>query len=158
MTTVRFEVKGAEELIRKLGSVATMRTLLPAMRRSVFRVHKDIATYPEPPASGSFKGFVRDKQRRWFFAALRRGDITVPYVRTGTLGRRWTTNVAASLDGLVGTIGNNTDYGPFVQSTGQQAQIHRGRWETIDKVLADNKQAIERDFKREIDRALAGTL
>ena len=158
MTTARVGVKGAEELIRKLGSVATMSTLRPAMQRSVFRVHRDIATYPEPPAPGSFKGFVSDKQRRWFFAALRRGDITVPYARTGTLGRRWTTNVAVSLDGLVGTIGNNTDYAPFVQSSGEQAQIHRGRWETIDKVLDDNKQVIERDFKREIDKALAGTL
>jgi len=156
MTTVRVELKGADALMRKLGKATALSTLRPAMQRSVMRVHKDIAEYPEPPGAGSFKGFASDKQRRWFFAALRRGDIAVPYVRTGTLGRRWTTKVTMGPDELLGTIGNDTAYAPFVQSGGQQAQIHQGRWETIEKVLDDNKPAIEQEFKRAIDKALSG--
>ena len=157
MTTIRVDIKGGDELIRKLGRVTALGTLRPPMQRSVARVHKDIADYPEPPGPGSFKGFVSDKQRRWFFAALRRGEITVPYVRTGTLGRRWTTRVRGSADGVEGTVGNNTEYAPFVQGKSQQAQIHQGRWETIEQVLEDNEQVIVADFNRAIEKALRGT-
>ena len=156
MTTIRVDIKGGDELIRKLGRVTAIGTLRPPMQRSVELIHDDITDYPEPPGPGSFKGFVSDKQRRWFFAALRRGEITVPYVRTGTLGRRWEKKVTASPDGVDGTIGNDTEYAPFVQGS-QQAQIHQGRWETIEQVLEDNEQAIVADFNRAIEKALRGT-
>jgi len=158
MTAVSVELKGADELVRKLGKAIALSTLRPAMQRSVNWIHDDVVKYPERPSAGSFAGFVSDKQRRWFFAALRRGDITVPYVRTGALGRRWTTKITMGPDALVGTIGNDTEYAPFVQSKDQQAQIHQGRWETIEQVLDDNKPAIEQEFKRAIDKALAGNL
>lgn len=35
------------------------------------------------------KPFFSERQRRWFFAALKNGDITVPYRRTQGLKRGW---------------------------------------------------------------------
>lgn len=44
-----------------------------------------------PTRSGKSQPFVSDKQRRYFFAALRSGEIRVPYQRTHDLGSKWQT-------------------------------------------------------------------
>lgn len=58
------------------------------------------------------------------------------YIRTGTLGRLWTTakpEIKASASLLEGRIGNKTPYGPYVQSADEQAWMHLGRWTTIEQ-------------------------
>jgi hypothetical protein len=74
------------------------------------------------------------------------------YIRTGLLGRGWTTvqpAITASLTVVKGRVGNATPYGPYVQSSASQAEIHRGRWETIEQIIAKNSAAIQ----KEIDEA-----
>ena len=78
--------------------------------------------------------FKTDKQRRFFFAALREGRIEVPYRRTMTLGRRWTTEISGSGLDLVGRVGNNTSYGPFVMARADQAAYHAGVWPLAEDV------------------------
>jgi len=123
------EIKGVDALVTKLGKVAAVKTLEPAMQRSVMRLQRDMAQYP-PQRSGA------------------------TYRRTGTLGRRWTTKVARSSRGLVGKVGNNTSYGPFVQSSRFQAWMHKGRWQTDEDVIEKNRRPILRDFEREIEKAM----
>lgn len=127
MTTIT--ITGIEELFRKLDRVQAIETLVPPMQRSVYRVVNAMADYPPPPAQSR-------------------------YVRTGTLGRRWTSKTTRQSDGVTGTIGNNTSYGPFVQSKAFQARVHRGRWQTDEQVLTDNLTAIQADFERAIQAAL----
>ena len=127
MTTIT--ITGIEELFRKLDTVIAIETLVPPMQRSVYRMVNAMADYPPPPA----------KSR---------------YARTGTLGRRWTSKVARQSSGVTGTVGNNTSYGPFVQSKAFQARVHRGRWQTDEQVLTDNLQTIQTDFERAIEAAL----
>lgn len=60
------------------------------------------------------------------------------YDRTGTLGRLWTSaqpNVRVSTSLLEGRVGNKTPYGPYVQSTDDQAWMHLGRWTTIEQYI-----------------------
>ena len=127
MTTIT--IKGVDELVAKLGKAAAIETLRPPMKRAVVRLQRGMAEYP----------------------TLRAGSS---YVRTGTLGRRWTTRVLRSAGGLRGKVGNNTSYGPFVQSRQFQASIHRGRWQTDEQVVERNEGAIVQDFTRAIDEAL----
>ena len=148
------ELRGIDELTAKLGKLAAFENLRPAMNRSLNRLLADVKVYPEPPGPGSFPGFVSDKQRRWFFWALRAGAITVPYVRTRRLGNAWTMQTGVSAGDLTGTLGNNTVYGPFVMARDEQAAIHQGRWPTVERVLEENKSAIVRDFQQEIERLL----
>ena len=122
-------IRGIPELQAKLGKAAAIDTLRPPMQRAVYRLQRDMAEYP-PQRTGS------------------------SYVRTGTLGRRWTTSVTQSFNGLIGTIGNNTIYGPFVQSERFQAGIHRGRWQTDQQVADRNERAIVADFADAIERVL----
>jgi hypothetical protein len=123
------EINGIDEIFRKLGTVEALNTLRPPMQRGVFRIQAYMADYPPPPA-------------------------TSRYVRTGTLGRRWTTKIDEGMGGMVGIIGNNASYGPWVQSSAFQARVHQGRWQTDRDAVRDNEAEIIADFEREIQGGL----
>ena len=115
-----------------------------------------------PGAPGEYPGksagkmtFVSDKQRRFFFAALREGTIQVPYRRTGTLGRKWTSKVTFTDDDVMGFVGNNTPYAPLVQGFDTQARIHAGNWQTEQDVANESRDEIMGIFADEISRAMA---
>lgn len=122
-------IEGIDRLMAKLGSAAANDVLRPPMQRAVYRLQAGMAVYPQQRAGSR-------------------------YIRTGTLGRRWTTKVEQSDNGLTGKIGNNTSYGPFVQSQMFQAAVHKGRWQTDEMVLKREQDAIVSDFERAIQREL----
>jgi hypothetical protein len=123
------EIQGIDALIRKLDSMEQVNDVLnPPMQRAVLRLQRDMADYP-PARPGS------------------------SYRRTGTLGRRWLSKVERTGNGLVGTVGNNTSYGPWVQSKMFQARWMR-HWQTDEDVLERNRQRIVDDFEQAIQRAL----
>lgn len=125
------QIKGLDALIRKLGKAGAIKTYMPPMRRSQLRLQRRMQEYPPAIASSA-------------------------YVRTGTYGKRWATPPpTVSSDGIVGKVGNNVEYSPFVGSESFQARIHRGRWNTDDKIVKEESPAIVADFQRAIDKALA---
>ena len=125
----QIEIQGIDALFRKLGNVGAIATLRPPMQRSVYRLQAGMAKYPAARGGSSYR-------------------------RTGTLGRRWTSVVTESVNGLVGTVGNNTSYGPWVQSEMFQAAVHRGRWQTDQDVATKETPAIIADFEQAIGAAL----
>lgn len=78
------------------------------------------------------------------------------YVRGGpgsqNLGQKWTVRVDRFPDGVVGEIGNNVTYGPYVQSRDMQAGIHQGRWSTIEDIAEEELDMIARIFAMELGR------
>ena len=128
---INIEIHGIDQLIKKLDRVQAVQVLEAPIQRAVLRLQRDMAEYP-PQRTGS------------------------RYRRTGTLGRRWTTRVNRSGNGVEGRVGNNIAYGPWVQSKRFQARVHRGHWTNTDEdVLERNRRAIEDDFARAIDQALS---
>lgn len=93
---------------------------------------------PRPPAPGSMR-FVSDKQRRFVMAAIRRGDIRVPYVRasTKTIG---SANLQASYrinkTGADVQLVSDAPYANYVIGD-QQAEIHKGRWKTSREAVEE---------------------
>lgn len=126
---VIIEVSGISEAIAEVGRAETLNILRAPMQRAVARLQSAMAHYP-PQRAGS------------------------TYRRTGTLGRRWTTRITDSASGLEGKVGNNTAYGPFVQSEIFQASIHRGRWQTDQQMMDDQQASIVADFERAIQAVL----
>lgn len=125
------EIKGLDALYRKLDAAKATDTLEAPMQRSVLRLQAYMQDYPPQP-SGS------------------------RYIRTGTLGRRWTHKIERSGSGLTGKVGNNTTYGPWVQSQQFQTRFHqRTGWRTDEQAVKDNEEAIVADFQAAIDKALA---
>jgi hypothetical protein len=87
---------------------------------------------PPRPAPGSMK-FKSEKQRRFVMANIRRGAITVPYVRgkgsslkgSEALNRSY----RVDLQGDEAVLQSAASYAPYVVGD-QQADIHKGRWNT----------------------------
>lgn len=110
-----------------------------------------IAKYPSK-SSGKRMAFQSEKQRRWFFWALRSGQIEVPYRRTGTLGKSWTTDVNATSDSIRGVLGNVRSYAQYVQDEELQAQMHKGHWPTVQMLLRAPAARMGRFFEQAMER------
>lgn len=141
------QIRGLDRLIRKLGKVAGTQVLEKPMQRGVLRLQRRMQEYP--PALAGVQGPTRAGASA---RSVRR--FRTPYRRTGTYGRRWTTRIAKGAGGLQGKIGNNTRYGPYVGSERFQARVHRGRWNTDDRVVRQEAPGILADFQQAIDKAL----
>lgn len=122
-------ITGIEELIKRLGMARATDVLHPPMVRSTARLVNFMARYPPQPRS--------------------------TYRRTGTLGRRWTMVVTVTSDGIRGVVGNNTSYGPFVQSEQFQARA-LAHWQTDADALGELERPIIADFEEAIQTALSG--
>lgn len=145
-------IEGVDELVEALGELEAFAVLRPPMHRGLSRLHEELATYP--PQSGRPQRFRSDRQRRWFFAALNSGAISVPYRRTGTLGRSWTEEIRQTPGNLVGEVGNNVEYGPYVQGHGTQSAYHQGNWQTDQEVADLLFPDILDDFEETIQGAM----
>jgi len=124
------QIRGLDKLNAKLGRLEATRTFIIPMHQATKLVQAEMADYPSPPPQSTYR-------------------------RTGTLGRRWTTDVERIGDTVRGKVGNVTEYAPFVQAEKFQAAIHRGRWQTDERVLRDNTKRITALFQRAVDKALA---
>ena len=147
------EIEGLDRLLTKFDRMTALRVLAPPMVRSMAKLNAYMATYPK--ARPQAQPFKSDKQQRFFFAALRDGRITVPYRRTGLLGRSWQMRVETTPSQVIGILANPTPYGPFVQAPPpQQAGYHQGNWRTTDDAVQKWATGIIRDFQRAVEEAL----
>ena len=93
-------------------------------------------------------GWRSEKQRRYVMAAIRRGEINVPYARTQTLNRSWKTVGA----GVQQIVVNETPYAGFVMGAAQtQGHALRG-WspygERIRAAMPRLSQIFARGYRR----------
>jgi len=93
--------------------------------------------------------FKTARQHGWFFASLRDGGLRVPYVRTRTLGHKWTIKVITPTHVRVG---NNAPYGHIVmdEDLPQSKLMQALGWLTV--------QAIARRERANVIRAVAADL
>lgn len=143
-------MSGLDDVIEKLDGLNRPEVFRRPMTQSVNHLQRKLADYPPQVSRPQY--FKTDKQRRYFFWALRKGKITVPYRRSGLLGRRWTTRVSA--DGRRGEVGNNTPYGPLVQGgPGQQARYHAaGGWRRVDHIARIEQRTVVGYFEAQYAR------
>lgn len=152
---IELEIEGLAEALDMFlqGNQRIGMALKRATQASVKVLRARLAKYPGK-STGTMT-FVSDKQRRFFFAALRSGAIQVPYRRTGTLGRKWTSKVTFTDDDVMGFVGNNAPYAPYVQGFDTQARIHAGNWQTDQSVADESRDEVLGIFADEISRAMS---
>jgi hypothetical protein len=75
------------------------------------------------------------------------------YRRTGTLGRRWATEVTSYVGGVQGILDNPTPYGPYVQGE-DQAWMHKDRWTTVPQAAEKKKRQVAGALQEGIDGAV----
>ncbi len=117
------------DLIRAIAEAVAKEAVQPELAKEPFRTtHKKMQ-------------FVSSKQRAFVMAGIKRGDIQVPYVRTGKIGlseKHATTN---GMDVVV-----PAEYSDLVRTKGKQAKFHQGLWDTTEdiaqKIEADTAELI----------------
>lgn len=155
MTTIT--ITGMKPLLRKLDTVQDVTaTLGPPMHRALGHLHRRVARYPRKDPT-AFARLATPRQKRAYWARVRSGAITHGsggYVRTGTLGRKWTSRVQTGRAFIRGTLGNNAGYGIYVQG-GRRQSFHRASgWETTDDVAQREARAVQAYFDAAINQAL----
>lgn len=159
--TIRIE--GLEPLLKKIRSIAELQPVIGGIKAAALHLKGKLAIYPEQKhltrASVYGSPFKSDKQRRFFFWALRTGEIEVTYRRgespgSQTFGRRWT--IRTSNRGLTAEVGNNAAYGMLLMDKERQSKYHAAvGWTTTDDVIAEETETIVSFVKYYIDRELA---
>lgn len=88
--------------------------------------------------------FTSAKQRAFVIAAIRSGQIQVPYVRTGQIGISEKHPTADGMDVVV-----PAPYSDLVRTKGMQARVHVGVWDDTETIA----QRIESDIAEVIATA-----
>lgn len=155
------ELRGLEPIMADLRQLQKLSFVNAVLMAGAVYLQRKVATYPprKRPTRKSVYGrtFESDKQRYWFFGALAKGKIDVPYRRgispgSQTLGKRWT---VASQSPLVVVLGNNASYGPLVQSLQDQTLYMRAvGWVPIETTLEREESNVLRYMEREMNREL----
>lgn len=129
MTSI--QVKGAEELIQRLDTIAGMKRVKASVKQAAVYLKGKIKTYPavqrRPNLSMRGNSEKAAAMRRGFFYHLKHGNIEVPYYRgknrkSEKLEQSWT--VSTENSGWVGIVGTSVSYAPLVQDRDEQASYH----------------------------------
>lgn len=160
---VTIQIDGIDRVLRKLGKVEGQKVLRVPVEQSVAVLQADMKEYPPVRTMSLVTRAAKAGRRKGAIKAVgiikgnkRQAYWVSSYRRTGTLGRRWTKKVRNTGDGVVGVVGNNTKYAPWVQSSRFQAWMHQGRWQTDKDVMERNRRQILDFFRAAIRRALGG--
>lgn len=102
-----------------IGDAIAQEAILPMFRANPFQTHA-----PQP--------FVSDKQRKYFFWALRSDRIEVPYKRTGAINVLWEVTTMANGNTKVASKRKKAKY--VIGERDEQSRYHAGNWLSVDEV------------------------
>jgi hypothetical protein len=125
---LEIEVRGLDEAQRRFDANLD-RVLRRGTRRAIEHVRAILATYPPKPPGSTYR-------------------------RTGSLGRAWAVEVRGLAGNIVGVAGNTMPYAPEVQDLTEQADVHRGRWPTVQGVAQKEAGTITNIYQDELDQEL----
>lgn len=113
-----------DDLRRDIAQKVAAEAVKPELAKEPFRTtHKKMQ-------------FVSAKQRAFVISAIRRGDLDVPYRRTGAIGISEQHPTTNGIDVVV-----PVEYSDLVRTKGKQARYHQGLWPTDEDIA----QKIEGD-------------
>ena len=154
---------GVRELLGKLDSLQKMKAAKAGIKAAALYLKGIVAKYPKSQRltreSVYGRPFQTDRQRRFFFAALRDGRIEVPYQRGESPGSQrfkesWT--IATENQGLTAIIGNNTTYGKYLKDAELQSKYAKAvGWTTVSDDVAQATERVLEIVKYAVDRDLA---
>ena len=163
MSDVTFRVVGLSEFRVWLAELANPAILRNAVRAAAMTLERRFKAYP-PVRRLTRKAvygrtFESDKQRRFFFWALRAGVIEVPYyrgqnVRSENLQQSWTTE---SLSDTAAAVGTQVSYAPMQMDATRQTRYAKAvGWRTVQSHMADGAAEVGQVLEAGISKALKG--
>lgn len=139
---ISFKVRGLEEVERFLKALprGSMRSAIKAFSEYILgnEQHGLRHYVPEKRVTRTQaygRPFETDKQRRWFFANLKSGELKIPYQRTGALRDNWTMQG----NEYQKNIKNKLPYAPYVMGIAGQSRMSRKiGWKSWLEVVQNN--------------------
>ena len=152
---VGIEIQGLEEIQRAMIKLAP-----EAIDEGVDEANKYalnvLRTYPPKKYVSRRQAygvtFFSDRQRRYFFAALGRGEIQVPYRRTQQLSKGW--KVVGQ--GKSSFIANETPYASLVMGGPGEQSRHPAAigWKSAENVIKERAAQLVEKFNVGVKRAI----
>jgi hypothetical protein len=164
MADEMIRIEGLQELIKLVTDLEQLKPIKASLKAAGLYLKGRVAVYPAQtrPTRESVYGssFKTEKQRRFFFAALKKGEIDVPYRRgassgSETFGRRWT--VGTTNNGLRVMVGNNASYGPLLMDEEKQSLYARAvGWRTVQAIMKEERDKVTEIVADGLQRAIRG--
>lgn len=152
-------IKGLDRVMAKLDTLQKFSAwAYDPMDASVKEVQRELAKYPRK-APGAFSRYATAKQKRAYWAKVGKGEIEhregIGYKRTGTMGRKWTTAVENSANGVRGVIGTNAQGAKWVQQASTQQNFHKASgWPTDISALRITEASRNRMWRLAVQRVV----
>jgi phage gpG-like protein len=147
-TGATIEIQGLDELVKKLDDLKQLRKVHAGIRAAGMYVKGRLAKYPRRKRVkiSEIGGWASEKQRRWFFWALKEGKIEVPYRRgispgSEDLASKWTSKYDKNKFEAV--VGNNASYARFVMGDKQTKMMKRIGWKTVETVSKEETKRVQ---------------
>jgi hypothetical protein len=153
------KIDGLDAVNAKLRKLAAFQQWASApMEQTTALIQDKIAKYPRK-SPGAFSRLATPGQRRAYWAKVRSGEINhregMGYQRSGTLGRKWTSKITKTADGVRGEVGNNAAHAQFVQSQQRQQPFHAASgWTTETQAIEATERARTAVWRAAIRRVI----
>lgn len=136
--TLGVNARGFVETSTRLAGLKLTEAIAPTMERLVGgQLLSDLRVMP-PQAHRPAASMFTPKQRRYFFMALRKGIISVPYQRTGALVAAWRVSTTVTGTNVVAAAVNDSPVAQGVQGSSQW-WMHKSVWEPASNIFARHK-------------------
>lgn len=151
---MKLSVRGSRDLREKLEQVRP--ALEAGVRALALEAKGKIDRYPPAPRGRHMR--VTARQRAFLRWAVKEGLIEVPYRRglspgSQALSKKWTIQIEEG--GLRAVVGNNVNYGPFVQDREVQSRFHAETgWKTVQEVEEELEGRVQEVLGEVIRKAL----
>lgn len=145
-----FRIEGMEELVRKISDLEQLKGLKSILLAAGETLKGKLSVYPPQRSLTRTEvygePFKSEKQRKYFFYALGKGLISVPYSRgSDAKSERFKASWAIDTEnsGMRVVVGNDTTYGPYLMGSTEQSKFAAAiGWKTIDTVMEESSQEI----------------
>ncbi len=146
-------IEGVEKLVAGLTRLEKMARVQAALEKGARFIQGKLKEYPKKANVGNPLIRSNDRVRRGFFYHLKHGKISVPYRRTGDLGKKWTIEMRRG--GWEAVIGNNLPYvAAYVQ--GKQTYQHAASgWLTVSQASSVYAPRVEYMVRDALEKEVA---
>ncbi len=127
MFKAKVDISDLEQKLSQVTGPDLVRAIAQAVAKEA--VEPELAKEPFRTQPYKKMQFVSNKQRAFVMAAIRRGDIQVPYRRTGKIGISEQQQTTNGIDVVV-----PAEYSDLVRTKGKQARYHDPLWPTTEAI------------------------
>lgn len=153
------KIDGLDKVSKKLGNLARFsQWAAKPMEKATGIIWDEMGKAPTK-RPGAFSALATQAQKRAYWAKVRSGEInhspTGGYKRSGTLTRKWKTEISNIPNGVRGEIGNNESYAKYVQGDDNQQLFHfASGWVTDEQAINKHRDEINRIFQQAVNDVL----